>query len=160
MTVRRASNGAAVSKSTAVSNFGSAITQEAKYTVDQDYIQDFDRSGSLGGVSAFNDGRRLLWKTGQVVTQSEIDAAFATATFTSITPATGAQAGGTAVTIKGTNLSGTTAVAIGGVACTSVVIVNETTITCATGAHAAGAVNVVITDDSGTVTGTGAFTYV
>lgn len=156
MTVRRAANGAAVSKSTAVSNFGSAITQEAKYTVDQDYIEDF----RLEGQTAFQGGRKLLWKQGQVVTQSEIDAAFTTSAFTSITPATGAQAGGTAVTIKGSGFSGATAVAIGGVATTSFAVVNDTTITCVTGAHAAGAVNVVITDDSGTTTGTNAFTYV
>jgi hypothetical protein len=158
MTVRRASNGAAVSKSTAVSNFGAAITQEAKYTVDQDYIKDYDRQGILGGVATFNDGRTLLWKQGQIVTQSEIDAAFAAATVTSITPATGTTAGGTAVTIKGTNFAGATGVTIG-VAATSVVVVNDTTITCVTGATTSGAKNVVVADDSGNATLTNGYTY-
>lgn len=154
MTVRTA-NGTARSKATVVSNLGAAITEEARYTVDQDYFMDF----RLEGQAAFEGGRKLLWKQGQIITQSELDAAFATATVTSITPATGPQAGGTAVTIRGTNFSGATGVTIG-VAATSVVVVNDTTITCVTGATTAGAKNVVVADDSGNATLTNGFTYV
>lgn len=110
--------------------------------------------------AGFEEGTRLLFHNGQVVAQSTIDALFADATIASITPATGAAAGSTDVVITGTNFGGVLGVSIGGVAATMVKIVSETTLTCRTGAHAAGAVNVVVTDDSGAVTATGAYTYV
>lgn len=47
-----------------------------------------------------------------------------------VTPNIGSAAGGWAVKITGTNLTGATAVTIAGVAATSVVVVNATTITC------------------------------
>jgi len=85
-------------------------------------------------------------------------------TFTSIAPTTGPLAGGTPVTIIGTNLIGATTsgiynVSIGGTALTNMTVVSNTTIIGSTLAHAAGAVNVVITTPNGTVTGTGAYTY-
>jgi len=81
------------------------------------------------------------------------------ATVTLIAPATGDAAGGTAVTITGTNLTHATGVTFGGVAASSFVVVNATTITCVTPAHAAGAVNVVVLDSGGNVTSVGGFTY-
>lgn len=110
--------------------------------------------------ATFEGELALLFKAGQVVRKSDIDDLFPTASFASISPATGAAAGGTPVTIKGTHFAGATAAALGGVALTSFVVVNDTTITGVSGAHAAGAVNVTITDDAGTVTGGGAYTYV
>jgi hypothetical protein len=81
------------------------------------------------------------------------------ATFSTLDPAVGDVAGDTPVTIIGTNfLAGppptgtpTATVKIGGVACTSVVIVSDTHIICVTGAHAAGAVDVVVYNISATV---------
>ena len=81
-------------------------------------------------------------------------------TVTSITPAAGTVAGGTAVTITGTAFTGATLVTIGGVVATGVAVVNATTVTATTAAHAAGAVDVVVTTPGGTATGTGLFTYV
>lgn len=78
---------------------------------------------------------------------------------TSISPATGAAAGGTAVTILGTDFEGTTGVTFGGTPATSVVVVHDGKITCTTPAHAAGAVNVVVQNPDGNDTMTGAFTY-
>jgi len=104
-------------------------------------------------------GERLLFRNGQVVPQTVIDVLFLDATIASVTPATGPVAGGTNVTIKGANFGGVSAVSFGGTAATLVAIVDETTLTCRTPAHAAGAVNVVVTDDSGAVTKTGGFTY-
>jgi hypothetical protein len=80
-------------------------------------------------------------------------------TVTAIDPATGTTAGGTAVTITGTALAGATSVTIGGVAAIFTVV-NPTTITATTGAHAAGVVDVVVTTPDGTGTGAGLYTYV
>ena len=82
-------------------------------------------------------------------------------TVTTITPATGPVAGGTAVTITGTNFVSGATVSIGGVAATGVTVQNTTTITAITGAHAAGPVDVVVTNpDTQTGTKTNAFTDV
>ncbi len=65
---------------------------------------------------------------------------------------------GTAVTITGINLTGATVVKFGTVGATSVVVVNSTTITCVSPAHAAaGVVDVTVTTPAGTsaTTGTG-----
>jgi hypothetical protein len=76
-----------------------------------------------------------------------------------ITPVHGPTAGGTTVTITGTNLTGTTSVTFGGTAATSVTVVSATTVTCTAPAHAAGVVDVVLTAPGGTVSAVGAYTY-
>jgi IPT/TIG domain/Dockerin type I domain len=76
-----------------------------------------------------------------------------------ITPASGTTAGGIAVTITGTNFAFGSSVTIGGTAATSVV--SSTQITATTPAHAAGAVNVVVTNpDAQSATLASGFTYV
>lgn len=80
-------------------------------------------------------------------------------TVTSISPTNGSVAGGTNVTITGTKFTGATEVKIGGVTATSLVVVNDTTITCITGAHAEGLVNVDVTTPYGTGTGTNLYQY-
>jgi hypothetical protein len=83
-------------------------------------------------------------------------------TFISIVPNEGPTAGNQAVTITGTNFvdGGSFGVTIGGVAATSVVRVNAGEITAVTPAHAAGSVDVVVTNNNGQfVTGTNAYTY-
>jgi hypothetical protein len=72
---------------------------------------------------------------------------------TSISPNTGAASGGTPVTITGASFVSGATVSIGGVAATGVSFVNATTLTATTGAHAAGLVNVVVTNPD-TQTGT------
>jgi len=80
-------------------------------------------------------------------------------TVTSITPSSGATAGGVPVTINGTGfLSGAT-VTIGSAA-TSVSVISETEIKATTSAHPAGPTEVVVADASGTSTGGPAYTYV
>ena len=78
----------------------------------------------------------------------------------SITPNTGTTTGGTTVTIMGTGfLSGAT-VKVGGTSATGITVVNSTSITASTPAHAAGAVNVVVTNtDAQSGTMTGGYTY-
>ena len=80
-------------------------------------------------------------------------------TVTAISPASGPTAGGTSVTITGTNFTGATAVTIGGAAATSVVVVSATSITAVTPAGTAGAQNVAVTTPGGTGTGTNLYTY-
>lgn len=70
-------------------------------------------------------------------------------TVTSITPNTGSTAGGTSVSVTGTNfLSGAT-VRLGGVAATNVTVASSTTITAVTPPHSAGTVDVVVTNSDG-----------
>jgi len=78
---------------------------------------------------------------------------------TAIVPTYGSAAGGTTITITGTNLAGTTAVTVGGALCTGVNVVSDTTVTAVTPAGDAGARDVTITGVLGSVTMAGAFTY-
>jgi hypothetical protein len=68
-------------------------------------------------------------------------------------------AGGTTITITGTELTGTTNVTVGGVPATGVTVVNATTVTAVTPAHAAGLVAVALATPGGAVAAAGAFTY-
>ena len=80
---------------------------------------------------------------------------------TTIVPDTGPTAGGTSVTITGTNFVTGATVAIGGVAATGVSVDSATSITATTGAHAAGLVDVVVTNpDTQTGTLSNGFSYV
>ncbi len=81
-------------------------------------------------------------------------------TVTSISPASGLTLDTTAVTISGTDFTGTTGVTFGGTAATSVVVVSATQITAVAPTHAAGAVDVVVTNPAGTGALPGGFTYI
>jgi IPT/TIG domain-containing protein len=128
--------------------------------VNEDIYEAYNYDPYRDNFKTFEGERRKKFAAGQVVKKSAIDDLYPTATFASIAPATGAAAGSTPVTIKGTHLAGATGASLGGVALTSFTVVNDTTITGVSGAHATGAVNVVINDDAGNVTATNAFTYV
>ncbi len=81
-------------------------------------------------------------------------------TVTAINPATGVTTGGTAVSVTGTGFLAGATVSFGGTAGTAVTVVNSTTITASTPAHAAGAVNVVVTNtDAKNGTLTNGYTY-
>jgi len=81
-------------------------------------------------------------------------------TVSNILPASGTSAGGTSVTIVGTNFVSGASVTIGGTACANLVVSSSTIISCVTPAHAAGAVDVVVTNPN-TQAGTlsGGFTF-
>ena len=114
---------------------------------------------SFTGTDLPPNERQLKYHAGQIIKTSDWNSNFPDATFDAITPATGAAAGGTHVTITGSGFNPDTTVSIGGGAATSVVVINSGELTCITPAHAAGAANVVITTDAGAITETGAFTY-
>lgn len=80
-------------------------------------------------------------------------------TLTTINPSSGTASGGTGVTLTGTGLLGATAVTFGGISATSINIVNSTTITAVTPAHAIGAVDVVIDTPVGGATLVNGYTY-
>jgi hypothetical protein len=81
-------------------------------------------------------------------------------TVTNVTPNTGSSLGGTNVTIAGTGFNAGATVTFGGSAATNVVVVGPTQITAKTPAHAAGAVNVVVTNtNASTGTLTNGYTY-
>lgn len=67
-------------------------------------------------------------------------------TVATIAPASGSTLGGTAVTLSGTGFQSGATATVGGVALGALVVVNATTITGTTGAHAAGQVDVVVTN--------------
>ncbi len=81
-------------------------------------------------------------------------------TVTTISPTSGPASGGTPVTITGTGFLAGATVSLGGTAATGVTVVSSTSITATTAAHAAGTVNVVVTNtDSQTGTLTNGYTY-
>ena len=78
----------------------------------------------------------------------------------SIAPTNGISTGGTAVTLSGTNFVDGATVLVGGVAATSVTWVDVNTVMATTPAHAAGVVDVVVTNPSeAPMTLTDGFTY-
>ncbi|MHC4601611.1 MAG: IPT/TIG domain-containing protein, partial [Planctomycetota bacterium] len=82
-------------------------------------------------------------------------------TVSSINPVSGPTAGGTSVTITGTDFVSGATVTIGGNPATNVAFVNATTITCDTPAGTAGTADVTVTNpDTQADTLAGAFTYV
>ena len=84
---------------------------------------------------------------------------YAAPTVTGVSPSGGLPAGGTSVTITGTNFTGATGVTFGGTAATNVVVVSATSITAKTPAKTAGAVSVVVTTPGGTNAANTLYTY-
>jgi len=81
-------------------------------------------------------------------------------TVSSVSPNSGPTAGGTAVTIAGTNFAAGATVAFAGKAATNVVVISGTQITATTPAGSAGAVTVTVTLNGQTGTLAGGYTYV
>jgi hypothetical protein len=86
-------------------------------------------------------------------------AAAQTPTVTAISPGSATAAGGTRVTLTGTNFTGASGVTIGGVAATGLVVINATTLTCITPAGTAGPASVLVTTPGGTTAANSFFTY-
>lgn len=80
-------------------------------------------------------------------------------TVTAVSPSTAGTAGLVSRTIVGVGFTGATSVVFGGTAATAVVILDDRTLTCTVPAHAVGTVNVSVTTNSVTGTGTGVFRY-
>ena len=80
-------------------------------------------------------------------------------TLTSVAPTQGPVAGGTAITLTGTNFIAGATVTVGANPATAVVVVNATTITCTTPAGPVGPADVSVTTAGGTASLPAAFTY-
>ncbi|MHB8646782.1 MAG: choice-of-anchor Q domain-containing protein [Thermomicrobiales bacterium] len=78
---------------------------------------------------------------------------------TSIAPSSGSVSGGSKVTLTGTRFAAGATVSIGNVSCTNVSVVTSTEITCTTGAHGPGTVDVVVTVGNQMGTLPGGYTY-
>lgn len=81
-------------------------------------------------------------------------------TITSISPSSGTTAGGTSVTVTGTNLTGATGITFDGNAGTALVVNSNTQLTATTPAGTVGAKVVVVTTPAGTGTLQAGFSYV
>ena len=83
-------------------------------------------------------------------------------TVTAVSPNSGSTAGGTTVTITGTNLTGATAVKFGATAAASYTVASDTSVTATSPAESAGAVDVTVYTAGGTSATSAAdqFTYV
>lgn len=156
MTVYRSDTGAQLTKSQALATLTTNPAPETTYTATVQLEQSVlgDNEKGLGG------GRGLVASVGDVITASQVDALYPSPTITSVTPNTGAAAGGTAVTVKGTKFQSGATLTFGGTTATSIVVVDAQTITAVTPAKTAGAYNVVVGNSSGTTaTLTNGFTY-
>lgn len=80
-------------------------------------------------------------------------------TLTSVSPNAGTSLGGASVTLTGTNFTDASSVTFDGLNATNLTVLNATTVTVDTPAHAAGTVDVVITTPSGTATLPASYTY-
>ncbi|MFM7261297.1 MAG: IPT/TIG domain-containing protein, partial [bacterium] len=100
----------------------------------------------------------LVTAPGGVATKTAGFTYLPTPTIAGVTPSVGPLAGGTTVTITGTNLAGAS-VTIGGLSA-SVVSATSTSVTCTTPAATAGSKDVVVTNANGTATRANGFSYV
>ena len=127
-----------------------------------------DQQASAAGVFQFvtsaptstGTATTTVTLTGVPATSNTITA-YKTPTISGITPNSGPLAGGTSVTITGTNFNGATAVTIDGVAATNVTVVSITSITATIPAGvSAGSKTVAVTNPAGTGSRTGFYGYV
>ncbi|RSV29025.1 putative Ig domain-containing protein [Sphingomonas sp. ABOLH] len=81
-------------------------------------------------------------------------------TVSGVTPAEGGTAGGTTITVIGTNFTSGSTVTVGGTPATGVTIASATSLTAITPAGSAGPATVQVTNAAGAGTTTGSFTYV
>jgi hypothetical protein len=97
---------------------------------------------------------------GGTATKASAFTYFALPTVTAVSPAAGPLAGGTTITVTGTNLLGTTSVKVGTAAATAVVVNSAgTSLTAKTPSGTAGAKSVSVTAPGGTATKASAFTH-
>ncbi len=113
-------------------------------------------NGTLGTYSVTAGARGTIPATAAFTLTNSVPPPFAV---TAITPASGPVVGGATVTLTGTAFAAGVTVNIGDAVCTNVQVVTSTTLTCTTGAHAQGIVDVVVTGGGGSTTLAGGYAY-
>ena len=79
---------------------------------------------------------------------------------TSVLPATGSSAGGTLITITGKGFASGASIVVGGTVCLNIKWASETSLSCETGAHAPGTVDLTVSNSpTSSATVSGGFTY-
>ncbi|MEI6752953.1 MAG: FISUMP domain-containing protein [Paludibacter sp.] len=116
--------------------------------VDANTVTAVVANGTTGTIS--------LTTPGGTATSSGIFSFVPAPTISSFTPTTSGS--GATITITGTNLTGATAVSIGGTAASSVTVVNSTTVTAVVGNGTTGIIS--LTTAGGTATSSGIFSFV
>jgi RHS repeat-associated protein len=133
------------------------LTSSVTWTSSDTALASIDTTGIVTGLSAATATIRATLGS---ITGSATLTVLATPTIVSVQPARGRTSGGDTVTITGTNFGTTsnTTVTFGNLTA-AITSVTATTITVTTPSHAAGSVDVGVTAPTGSVTSTGAFTY-
>ncbi len=78
---------------------------------------------------------------------------------TTVEPTSGTTAGGTSITLRGTNFTEASSITVGGLACTNVSVIDAETAQCTTPAKSAGTASINITTPGGTNWNNRLFTY-
>jgi hypothetical protein len=141
-----------------LTNFDIIAATGAEFkAIDKDFTVNADSTGhiTIGVATVVGNGRLNgieIFTAGTVAAPA----------VTGVSPTSGSTAGGTVVTITGSNFIGATAVSFGGVAASSFTVNSATQITATAPAEAAGTVDVKVTTAGGTSTAVTAdhFTYV
>ena len=138
---------------------GSGFTKRLLTTPDGDIAEDrmVTATGSYSATAPVKPSNPWIMQMIAVRTPS---GATTPPTVSSVSPNSGSTAGGTAVTITGTNFAAGATVTFGGAGATNVAVVNSTTITATTPAGSAGAVTVTVTVSGQSGSLTSGFTYV
>jgi hypothetical protein len=124
-----------------------------------------DRVVNVGG--SYNAGTPMIsaapWVMQMVAFKAGAAVAGTAPAVGGVSPSSGTAAGGTAMTITGSNFAAGATVSFGGIPATNVTVATSTSITATTPAHAAGAVTVTVTNpngQSGSLAGAYAFTSI
>ena len=144
---------------TSTSGAGSGFSKRLLTTPDGDIVEDrmVTAMGSYSASAPLSSSGPWIM---QVVAFRTPSGGTTPPTVSSVSPNSGTTAGGTAVTIAGTNFAAGATVTIGGTAATNVAVVNSTTITATTPAGSAGAVTVTVTVSGQSGSLASGFTYV
>ena len=143
---------------------GTSFTVEVITAPDDDIAEGemVSATGSYAATASLGDWGSQNW----VMQMVALKASGATSTessaptISSVSPNSGSTGSDTTVTIKGTNFVAGATVTFGGTAASNVTVTSSTSITATAPAHAAGAVNVVVSDSNGSATLTSGFTYI